>query len=841
MYNEETLFSIIDIMSDPALILDVKNKTIKYVNTSCKSKFGIIENVSVNNLRAFAKYEQSWENTRATVLEDLKNSNKCVLHNLSVLTRDSGISIYDLNIGFIDNDRIYMCIIFTRNTQEIEKINQKNYYLDMIYSLSFSYPFHLDVQSREIHFIGPILEHFKLPPVMTNYPDDVLASGVLHEDDVDKFKNLVDKMYKGEPPTDSFRAYDQNGKILWYSAEYVVHRDSDGNLVEVVGEFVNIQYSVELEEKLRTDTLTGCYTKSAFETSAQNIISNSTDGTKHALLIIDIDNFKGINDYLGHKFGDIVLQEIGTKLRKIFRSSDLVGRIGGDEFMVLMSDINEASSVEKVATRVIKSIEKTYKGKNKSCSISASIGIVLFPQDGDDFETMYKNTDVALYETKNKGKNGFSFYNDDMDSGTMRNTTPFDMANRAISHYFDTELVFSIFNLMIDATEYEIAMNIILERLGNHFEVDRCYIFERCDNGDFKNTHEWCAEGVKSHLNYHQNLSKKSFSKIIDMANDEGVFYCNDISYFEEHSLSEFYSDDLKSCLCSFVKEDSEVSIMVGFDDCTIAKVWSPVEISTLMYVSKVIALFEKHTSMIEEATAKSHDRLQVLDSLNAFVYIIDIETFEIKHFNKGLLQEFPQLTTNDKCYKVLRNNNEPCLFCPLHKMKATDEGKNRAIIPGFEDSESILINTVMLDKFEGIPCAMCSASIMESTFLETVNSFACGIAICKNDPYSTIVQANDAFFDITGYTRDEMSEQFENRFASIVVDDVSKILEKILDVTIAQSKTIDYTYRIRRKDGKIITIHDIAVYDKLTDTYQVVIMDISKNEKISASANNNT
>lgn len=103
----------------------------------------------------------------------------------------------------------------------------------------------------------------------------------------------------------------------------------------------------------------------------------------------------------------------------------------------------------------------------------------------------------------------------------------------------------------------------------------------------------------------------------------------------------------------------------------------------------------------------------------------------------------------------------------------------------------------------------------------------ACGLLICKNDPYSTIIEANDAFYRMVGYTREEMKLIHQDRFANLVFDDLSEILEKVFNA-VGNEKTLDYEFRILNKNGQILWIHDIATYDEENDVFHVVIMDIS-------------
>lgn len=111
-------------------------------------------------------------------------------------------------------------------------------------------------------------------------------------------------------------------------------------------------------------------------------------------------------------------------------------------------------------------------------------------------------------------------------------------------------------------------------------------------------------------------------------------------------------------------------------------------------------------------------------------------------------------------------------------------------------------------------------------------NKVACGLLVCKNDPYSTIIEANDAFYNMVGYTRKEMKEIHNNQFTGLVLNDLSEIMEKVMKASV-DKKVLDLEYRIRHKSGKVIWIHDMAIYDLETNTFNVAIMDITYKEKI--------
>ncbi|WP_438525186.1 sensor domain-containing diguanylate cyclase [Cetobacterium sp.] len=114
-------------------------------------------------------------------------------------------------------------------------------------------------------------------------------------------------------------------------------------------------------------------------------------------------------------------------------------------------------------------------------------------------------------------------------------------------------------------------------------------------------------------------------------------------------------------------------------------------------------------------------------------------------------------------------------------------------------------------------------------SFFEKIS---CGALICKNDPYSTIIEANNAFYNLIGYTKEEMSEIFDNKFSALVIDDLNEILKKVSNA-VKTKNVLDYEFRIRNKKGDILWIHDIATYNPEDDLFYVVIMDVTYREKI--------
>lgn len=169
-----------------------------------------------------------------------------------------------------------------------------------------------------------------------------------------------------------------------------------------------------LEDKADTDLLTELYNKAATERKIKEYIENNPD-SRGMMFILDIDNFKKINDTMGHAFGDTLLKTLGREIRTEFRNTDIIGRTGGDEFMVFLRDITDDLIIEREANRITRFFHDFKAGGDYvKYSASASIGAAIFPDDAKTFKDLYMAADQALYKAKKRGKNQLVFYNEEM-------------------------------------------------------------------------------------------------------------------------------------------------------------------------------------------------------------------------------------------------------------------------------------------------------------------------------------------------------------------------------------------------------------------------------------------
>ncbi len=201
-------------------------------------------------------------------------------------------------------------------------------------------------------------------------------------------------------------------------------------IINIVQIYVSTRTTEDMQDKVDSDQLTGLRNKVATERDIKNYIENHPDDMG-MLFLIDIDNFKKINDTMGHAFGDEVLRELGRNIGINFRVSDIIGRIGGDEFMIFLKNLKEDQNTIREAQKLTYFFKHFQVGDYVKYSVTASIGAAVYPAHGTDFESLYKAADQAVYKSKKRGKNRLSFYDD-------RDMTPEEVAY-ADAHLIDIE------------------------------------------------------------------------------------------------------------------------------------------------------------------------------------------------------------------------------------------------------------------------------------------------------------------------------------------------------------------------------------------------------------------
>lgn len=219
----------------------------------------------------------------------------------------------------------------------------------------------------------------------------------------------------GEPYAAEFRVVTRDGEVRWIAAHGSVLRLPEGGAAKMIGVSQDITERKRQEEEVRFlayhDTLTGLPNRRLLDDRMrQAVYLAQRRDVRVAALLIDLDDFKQVNDALGHRAGDAVLREVAQRLSACMRKSDTLARQGGDEFVALLPDLQRESDCQFVAEKALRALEPEFRVEGRVFRIGASIGISIYPSDASDGETLLRNADVAMYRAKQLGRNQYQFY-----------------------------------------------------------------------------------------------------------------------------------------------------------------------------------------------------------------------------------------------------------------------------------------------------------------------------------------------------------------------------------------------------------------------------------------------
>lgn len=239
-------------------------------------------------------------------------------------------------------------------------------------------------------------------------------------EDQEKLKEIMTDALKF-PKRDSMdlRLKFSDEEYRWYRLVVSSIMGSEGYVTRIVGRITDIHNAklkeLELEVKAEIDLLTGVFNRGAAERLITQLLKEEQkEGSDkiHAFMELDLDNFKAVNDHLGHAYGDLVLSETAEKLRNMFKGRDIVGRFGGDEFIVFMHDIEDVGNAGILAGKLCRMIQKSYPCIDGDINVTASIGITICTAPYQEFQKLFELADKALYATKDNGKNGYTILTD---------------------------------------------------------------------------------------------------------------------------------------------------------------------------------------------------------------------------------------------------------------------------------------------------------------------------------------------------------------------------------------------------------------------------------------------
>lgn len=592
---------------------------------------------------------------------------------------------------------------------------------------------------------------------------------------------------------------------------------NDDKKIQTIAEFGTKQ----LNRHSKIDSFTGFYNKSAMQEIIQEYLETTGKNLRHACMLIDIDNFKQINDEVGHLFGDAVLLDLSAELKKEFIDTEIIGRVGGDDFLVFFKDIQSMQQIEEKAKMVGNIFRHVYSGENQLQRIFCNIGIAFFPEHGNDYQKLFANANKALNEAKSLKQNAFKFYDEKIEHSVYSNqynsvdslSDTAAYSNKLVDYNKKSYMLglINIFEILFETKDLRSGINMVLSMIGKHFDVSRVYIFENDPwDASMNLTYEWCNKSVESRIKKHDKIRFYGIAK-------ERLFYIEDLRVIEEkHSLSGAHklraywkACGIKALLQYGFSENDDFKGFIGFDECRRTRKWTQEEIDSLMIVAKFIASYLVKMRAQEEIEKLAYtDALTGMWNLNKFklnaAKIIDkinhnkagayvMICFDIKKFR--YINDMFGFEVGDEILKYIAKQ--------LKEMSTPDRMFTRA------EADKFLILTRYIDK-ETLIQWLKSLHRKIQYYTSTKTGcyklvFSCGIYLLKADGSSihTVIDRADLARRKTREGHETSLVFYNDRFLQTLLRE--KALEDMAEEALAQREFIVYYQpKIELATGKI-------------------------------------
>lgn len=351
---------------------------------------------------------------------------------------------------------------------------------------------------------------------------------IIHPEDKRRVDTLVYEAICTKNPYDTVHRLlmrDENIKYVYEHAETLYN--GNGEPIKMIGIMQDITEQKQAEHRIEFlahhDTLTGLPNRSlAIDRMEQAIVYAKKNKTKVALLYVDMDGFKTINDSLGHNTGDRMIQAIAKRLQESLKETDTISRQGGDEFLIILTDIGNTDNISAIATRLVAKLNQPVTLDTRSLTSTVSIGISLYPDDGGDFEALLQKADTAMYKAKERGGNGYCFFKDQMNKEITEHMSLLHDLKQALLHgelelFFQPQINLETYQLsgveallrwkhptkgMIPPMQFIP----IAESSGLIVQIGEWVIQEAC-----KKAALWCTKGLHCHIAV--NISALQFQR----------------------------------------------------------------------------------------------------------------------------------------------------------------------------------------------------------------------------------------------------------------------------------------------------------------------------------------
>lgn len=484
------------------------------------------------------------------------------------------------------------------------------------------------------------------------------------------------------------RLDDQNAMIWAKASAYLIRAQASGDVCAFIY-IKNIDQEkrkeLELRRKAEQDPLTKLFNRTTVLSLVGRSLAAAEDSLC-ALFMLDLDNFKQINDTYGHLFGDAVLSEHAKKLTALFRRGDLIGRLGGDEFVVFLSHLPNRETAVKKARDLCSALQMDYTAGDRVCPVSVSLGIAFSPEHGNTFEDLYEKADTALYYAKSQGKNRFAVYDEAMSKPDAACPKPQPtVQERHLAKSFSENIIEYVFKILYHSDDLDLSIRSVLALLGRHLDISHSYICEYVPKEDvYRIYYAWDAAGAVAARSSYPEFTSAQMRPYQELFSEDGLFLVPDAEKVPElfqassAQISGLFPASRSYMQCAMTTGNTFHGF-IGVGESKRRRVFTAEEREILKSIAEIIGTFLRNKRHDQERTAAIATLQTVLDNLESVVYVVDPKDYGLVFSNKRTRLNFPTAAPGDRCHQTFRNLSAPCPDCPLPALLSQNRQKSHA------------------------------------------------------------------------------------------------------------------------------------------------------------------
>lgn len=446
-------------------------------------------------------YPEEWNRLEERIQDSIKNGTQ--LHaEYAVHYVGRGEEWRLMQAAVLENVRkpVLQCVVtdITQVKQTYAELEKEREKLRVIAEMSADMLFEYDIEKDSMDYTKQGEGLLNEKQITKDYVRTIRKLGYVHPDDSDKLRQFCEELQMGKSRIYvELRKRYKDGRYHWIEIAGKTIFDKKGKPVKVIGRTNNIDERKEKEEYFRicsqTDSLTGLYNHQVVLDKIKTRLQKMGKGQSGWLVIVDVDNFKLVNDMNGHLVGDAVLCMVADELKSSFHKG-LLGRIGGDEFIAFVEEMPR-ETLEKVLTTLNSTMQGVYKDTEKNVMVSCSAGAVLCDDTNQEFDMLFEWADYALYRVKQESKNGFYIVEGQAGKApeigylTREEEEEEYIREEAVIHNADELVMFSL-ELLDSISDVQSGLKMVSDRICSFFEVDDI-AFISCVNGFPEKKYHW--------------------------------------------------------------------------------------------------------------------------------------------------------------------------------------------------------------------------------------------------------------------------------------------------------------------------------------------------------------